>query len=142
MGSQRTPAKLRRTADRLDREVADLRVAGRALAARRGAGPEAKGLRRRAPFASQIADLERRAYKLRADADRIEGRLTVSDHALVRYVERAYGLDLDAVRAEIAPPELHAVAARLGDGEFPVEGGAGTHYAVVTDGCVVTVLTS
>lgn len=29
-------------------------------------------------------------------------RTNVTDHALVRYLERVYGLDLDPVRAEIA----------------------------------------
>ena len=63
----------------------------------------------------------------------------VSEHALVRYLERVYGLDLDAVRREILPEAEADAVARLGDGQFPVENRAGTFYVIVRDSCVVTV---
>lgn len=132
MPSPRTPSKLRRQADRLDREAAELRASGRALGAEYG----------REPLGRQAHAKEAKAARLRAQAARMDGRLTVSDHALVRYLERAYGLDVEALRAALAPPALRAVVAAVGDGQYPVETAAGTHYAVVEGGCVVTVLTS
>tara|TARA_R110002020_G_scaffold15555_35_gene55448 strand:- start:23149 stop:23427 length:279 start_codon:yes stop_codon:yes gene_type:complete len=34
--------------------------------------------------------------------------LTVSDHAVLRYLEREHGLDVEAVRSHLARPALHA----------------------------------
>jgi hypothetical protein len=93
--------------------------------------------------------LRKKAERLRAEADglrrkaaKARGRVQVSDHAVVRYLERRLGLDLDAVRAEIAPPDTHAAVRALGgSGDFPVTGKHGAHTLVVKDHVVVTVLT-
>lgn len=49
----------------------------------------------------------------------------VSDHAIVRHLERVYGLDVEAIRAEIASPVVHLAE--------------GTRVKIV-DCCVTTVL--
>lgn len=46
----------------------------------------------------------------------------VTDHAVVRYLQRVYGLDVEAIRAEILPPDVAAMAARQGPGEYDVTG--------------------
>lgn len=61
-------------------------------------------------------DLTRLVTALRAEADRLEGKarahwyvqfparrgVAVTDHALVRFLERVMGIDMDAIRTEIA----------------------------------------
>ena len=60
----------------------------------------------------------------------------VTDHAVLRHLERAYGLDVDAIRAEIASP---VVALADGFGCGSVIGLHGTRV-IIRDGVVVTVL--
>lgn len=63
----------------------------------------------------------------------------VTDHAIVRYLERAAGLDIDEVRRRILPPALEALARKGGRGTFPIPGEEGMR-AVIDNGVVVTVL--
>lgn len=60
----------------------------------------------------------------------------VSDHAVLRHLERVYGLDVDAIRAEIATP---VVALAEGFGCGTVIGKNGTRV-MIRDGVVTTVL--
>lgn len=60
----------------------------------------------------------------------------VTDHAIVRHLERAYGLDVDAIRAEIATPVVQLAE---GFGCGTVIGKNGTRV-VIEGGVVVTVL--
>jgi len=61
----------------------------------------------------------------------------VSDHAIVRYLERVKGLDIDAIRKELLPDDVRQ-ATLMGNGYYPVNG---THKVRVKDGVVITVLT-
>jgi len=62
--------------------------------------------------------------------------LHVSDHALLRYLERAKGLDREAVEAEILTDELvYQVRILGGTGKFVSEG----RRVVVEDFTVVTI---
>jgi hypothetical protein len=60
----------------------------------------------------------------------------VTDHAIVRHLERAYGLDVDAIRAEICSPVVQLAE---GFGCGTVIGKNGTRV-IIRDGCVSTVL--
>lgn len=60
----------------------------------------------------------------------------VSDHAIVRYMERVYGIDMDAIRAEIATPVVQ-IAEGFGCGTIIGKHGA---RILVRDGVVTTVL--
>lgn len=65
--------------------------------------------------------------------------IDVSDHAVVRYLERVQGWDIEALKATIVPPEIRALAEKMGNGAYPVAGGK---YKVrVQGGVVVTVIT-
>tara|TARA_B100002049_G_scaffold210911_1_gene173627 strand:+ start:525 stop:752 length:228 start_codon:yes stop_codon:yes gene_type:complete len=61
----------------------------------------------------------------------------VSDHALVRYLERVRGLDVEAIRAEILTPRTVDAMAFVGDGCVPLCPGA---TAIVRDMTIITVL--
>lgn len=56
----------------------------------------------------------------------------VSDHAVLRYLERAKGMDIEALRREILPPETQRKLAVVGNATFG--------KLVVRDGVVVTYL--
>jgi hypothetical protein len=62
--------------------------------------------------------------------------LLVSDHAMIRYMERVMGLDLEDLKAEISNIDM-AAHAQLGDGNYPIK--AISARAVVKDGVIVTV---
>ncbi|MBR0962210.1 hypothetical protein [Bradyrhizobium japonicum] len=67
--------------------------------------------------------------------------LRVCDHALLRFLERVGGLDVEAVRRHLAESLNRAAGAaeQLGAKEMTIAAD-GTHYVVVK-GVVVTVLT-
>lgn len=132
-------SRLAAFAERLDAKACDIEAAA----------PRVGGRDERRTDASldrDVATLRARARSIRSRIHRAqrtghdEDRLRVSDHALIRYLERRYGLDVAAYAAEIAPTALAVLAKHLGDGEYPVETEAGTHYCTVRDGTVVTVI--
>lgn len=63
--------------------------------------------------------------------------LIVSEHALLRYLERVYKLDLQKLSQEIVPLSLRATIDMLGNGEYHTDDG----YSIkVHDNVVVTIL--
>lgn len=60
----------------------------------------------------------------------------ISEHAVIRYLERVKGVDIDALRAEMQSPAL-ATADRFG---CPVVIGRHGERLVVRNGIVVTVI--
>jgi len=62
--------------------------------------------------------------------------LHVTDHALVRYLERVKGIDMDLIRAELASPTAH-LAEAFGASHVILKTG---ERALIRDGCVQTVL--
>lgn len=61
----------------------------------------------------------------------------VSEHALVRYLERLKSIDVEAIRKIILPEKTIEQILTLGDGRYPVE----DFIVVVVNNTVVTVLT-
>jgi len=62
----------------------------------------------------------------------------ISDHAIVRYLERVKGLDIDEIRKEILPDYVRAKTKAMGNGYYPVNG---THKIRVKNDMVITVFT-
>jgi len=60
----------------------------------------------------------------------------ISDHAVLRYIERVYGVDISRLRAEMKTPAL-ATADKFG---CPVLIGKHGERLVIRDGTVVTVI--
>ncbi len=60
----------------------------------------------------------------------------ITDHALVRYMERVMGLNFDDIRAEMLPPERARFIAQNPKCRIPA--GKGMHL-IVRNGTVVTV---
>jgi hypothetical protein len=63
--------------------------------------------------------------------------IVISEHAILRYLERVKGVDIEATKREIMPPSAAKAAQALGPGEYQ----AGTHSIKVKDNVVVTILT-
>jgi hypothetical protein len=64
-------------------------------------------------------------------------RIEVSDHAIVRYLERALGVDTHALRAEIVTADTVRTHPTIGNGRYPCGRGC---KAVIEEGIVVTVV--
>lgn len=61
--------------------------------------------------------------------------LDVSDHAIVRYIERVNGCDTERLKNEIIT-KIKPLVDKLGDGAYPVGDG---FSAVVSKGIIVTI---
>jgi hypothetical protein len=66
-------------------------------------------------------------------------RIKVSDHAMVRFLERVYKMNMEQLQTEILTPQVLDFFKRLGDGTYPIADGA--IRVVIKDGVVVTILT-
>lgn len=66
-----------------------------------------------------------------------KGELIVTEHAVVRYMERIKHLPMAEIKELIVPPETKAMIERFGSGKFPA---GGTHHVVVKNNMVLTVI--
>lgn len=67
---------------------------------------------------------------------RREERVPVTDHAVVRYLERVLGVDVEAIRRRIYSEQVREAAVTLVTCTLTIEAG---YRAVLRDGVVVTV---
>ncbi|SFV64261.1 hypothetical protein MNB_SM-4-1677 [hydrothermal vent metagenome] len=61
----------------------------------------------------------------------------MSEHAIVRYLQRVYKLDLEDIVNEIASPQLFTQVKEFGNGVYSCEE---SFRAKVVDGVIVTIL--
>ncbi len=80
----------------------------------------------------------KRAPKPRANHYRGSPVAMVSDHALLRYLERVKGVDIDALRAEMLGEGRQALIQKLMSCKLPIGDGA---RLIVQQRVVVTVIT-
>ena len=69
----------------------------------------------------------------------MSSRVTITDHAVLRYLERACGVDVDALRRHISRRAMlpwPADRAALGAHAL-IAGGVRYHFRIAQDGCVV-----
>ncbi|MDD3466205.1 MAG: hypothetical protein PHE67_03570 [Campylobacterales bacterium] len=64
--------------------------------------------------------------------------LIVSEHAMLRYIERVVGINPEEIKAKIATPSLIGITKTLGSGTYPIDG----FKVKVVDGVIVTVLSN
>ena len=62
--------------------------------------------------------------------------LIISEHAMLRYIERVIGLDMEDIREAVLPVDTRERVRLLGNATVPVNG----HSVKITNGTVVTVL--
>lgn len=47
--------------------------------------------------------------------------IEVSDHAIVRFLERVFGVDIDEIKKQILSDEMSEIAEQMGDGKYPIK---------------------
>jgi len=63
--------------------------------------------------------------------------IPVTDHAVVRYLERVRGVDILRIRKAICPPDVKNMALAMGKGDYPVKN---KFYSRVVNNKIVTVI--
>jgi len=63
-----------------------------------------------------------------------KGRIQITDHAMIRYLQRVKGLDVRALQDEILPKDLRKKLIKL-EGVFSING----HHVRLKDRTVITV---
>lgn len=81
----------------------------------------------------EIRNLQDRNNELRSST------LTVTEHAVIRYLERVEGLDVQAIKDKLATEELQNQVSVLGGGEYPVNIDGNRVKVVVRNFKVITV---
>jgi ribosomal protein L16/L10AE len=80
--------------------------------------------------------------QIRGVEKEIEGmtnrEIVVSEHAILRYLERIGGVNIDEVREKILSPSVRKYIDELGSGKFPQNGSETGKYRVVVKNRVVT----
>lgn len=74
-----------------------------------------------------FTELNKKLYELKLEKEKLENEIDaehktieVTDHALIRYIERIYGLDVDRLKAEIASEEVtELIRKNRGKGKIP-----------------------
>jgi len=87
--------------------------------------------------AQRIFEQKRNELKaLNSELEKMQQEISVSEHALLRYLERKYNLDFDEIINEILLPPLRSQIESLGSGTYPLNRSL---RAVVKNKVVVTV---
>lgn len=88
-----------------------------------------EGSRRAEVIVKRIAAIVR-------ELNTIPKQVEVTDHAIVQYLRRVMGIDIDELVKKILNKEARTPPGALGDGEYPCEEG---HRSVVKDNKIVTI---
>ncbi len=83
---------------------------------------------------TQIENIENQIKKLKKDSN----GLIVSEHALLRYIERVIGINLDDIANNILTEEVIKQYSSLGNGTYSVNGG--DFKVVIKDKMVLSIL--
>lgn len=73
-----------------------------------------------------------------ADIEEASKELVVSEHALLRYLERVKGVDLEEIKQEMLTNKTQELFETLGPGKYPIEGASAR--LVVKGSTVVSVV--
>lgn len=101
-----------------------------------------------AEMEAELRDKHARLSRKRDEISELEARLDdmrglpekpgVTDHAVLRYLERMHGMDVAKIRQEILSPEVCKIIDKMPTGTFPIN----EHCRLkVRDRTVVTILT-
>lgn len=93
----------------------------------------------------QVEDLNRKITECNRRANDLKGQikeltkddLVVSEHCILRYLERVELVSIDQVEGKILTEELRRLVGILGGGKFPI--GDTGHHVVVKNGICITI---
>lgn len=86
----------------------------------------------------RLAVAERNLKKIEEEMKKLKNgnKIIVSEHAILRYLERTMELDIKAIEKEILTDETLKQYRTLGNGKYPISNGC---KAVIKDNVVITV---
>lgn len=83
-----------------------------------------KGAKEEKSLANQkVSTVEGRVKSLKQKIDRLtkkNDKIVITEHAMLRYLERVYGLDIAALKQEMMPDKTEETIKTMGGGKFPV----------------------
>lgn len=95
---------------------------------------EALEIRKSGKNIKQALKLDKEADRLAAKYSKLVNGLTISDHALLRYIERIMGVDVQTIKGNI----INKVAKyNFGNGRYPI---GDNKYVILKDKTIVTVV--
>ncbi len=89
--------------------------------------------KRAAELRLRLRDVDKEISDIRKSQEDI----VVTDHAFLRYLERAMGIEVDELKEQMVPDNVEITMKRMGSGKYPL--GNGLH-AVVKGNTIVTVV--
>lgn len=93
----------------------------------------------------RLESVQRRVDKIKADIQAIKTTATaapiVTEHAMMRFVQRVLGITNDELVARIVPPDTMALIKQIQSGKIPVNDPMVPFRLVVKNGVVITVET-
>ncbi len=85
----------------------------------------------------KLSQCQARMAKVKEEMDTLkEVELIVSEHAVLRYMERAMDMNIDMIKEAIQNNKMIKSAHSMGDGKYPMGDGL---KAVIKDGVVVSI---
>lgn len=64
--------------------------------------------------------------------------IIISEHAILRFIERAMSFNIEEIKAIILPGSVKQIINEFGDGDYPIDNGH--HKVVVKNGVIITVI--
>lgn len=87
-----------------------------------------------------INENEKKINNIRGRINRFNEKTEVSNHAILRYLERVYSLDIENIKSEILTEDIVEFAINNGDGKYHIENEdtEQEYTVVVKDNVIVT----
>lgn len=86
---------------------------------------------------ASLAEINKKKTLLSKEMKKLTATLTVSEHAIIRYIERVIGIQRDDIAGKILTPEIQQIHKEMGNGKFPIEDGKAR--VVIKDNVIVTI---
>lgn len=86
---------------------------------------------------NQVAEADNKVRRIKSEIQTIiDSEIVISEHAILRYLERIKGIDMNVIKEEMMPEKVMKQIQILSSGKFPCD----THYLKVKNRVVITVL--
>ena len=83
-----------------------------------------------------LKDIQSERQEIKRKLMAMTKEVKVSEHAMLRYLERVEGLDMEALKEKVIPKDLREKFKVLGNAKIPV---GNSHRAVMKDNVIVSV---
>lgn len=89
-------------------------------------------------ISKEINEIERKVKELENKRKILTSDVVITEHAILRYLERVKGVDIEAIKKEILPDYTlgYILGVGMNSGKYP----AGTHKVVLSGNIITTVI--